>query len=111
MSAAVRSEIFREVNERIARITGAWEWNSMQGFLCECAGNECVQSVTLTRSEYESVRSGAGRFLMVSGHDHVDEDRILENHTEFVVVEKLGSFEAVSAPSSGASTETRPPPS
>ena len=37
MSDDLRPGIFREVNDRIAEITGTWHWEEKQGFLCECA--------------------------------------------------------------------------
>lgn len=93
MSGEARSGTFREVNERIAEIASHWEWEDTQGFLCECVRSECTRSVLLTRAEYESVRAGTARFFTVPGHEQADQDRIVERHQGFVVVEKLGVFQ------------------
>jgi hypothetical protein len=88
-----RSGTFREVNERIAEIAGHWEWEEKQGFLCECVRIECTRSVLLTRTQYESVRAGSARFFTAPGHERAEQDRIVERHDGFVVVEKLGLFQ------------------
>lgn len=88
-----RSGVFREVNERIAEVAGRWEWDDTQGFLCECARGDCVESVHLTRAEYESVRSGSSRFFTTPGHELAEQERVVERHDGFVVVEKRGVFQ------------------
>jgi hypothetical protein len=93
VSDDARSGTFREVNERIAEIAGRWEWEEKQGFLCECVRSECTRSVLLTRAQYESVRAGSARFFTASGHERAEQDRVVERHEGFVVVEKLGLFQ------------------
>lgn len=97
MSADARSGTFREVNERIAEIATNWAWESTQGFLCECVRSACTRSVELTRAEYESVRAGSARFFIVPGHEQADQDRVVERHERFVVVEKVGRFQQQAA--------------
>lgn len=91
MSVATHSGIFREVNERIATIIDSWEWEDRQGFLCECVHGECAESVQLTRAEYEAVRAGSARFFTITGHEQPDQERVIERHEAYVVVEKLGA--------------------
>jgi hypothetical protein len=77
--------LFREVNERIrelARMDGATE------FLCECGDAGCVEPVTLTLPEYESVRSEAARFFVRPGHEEPDIEDVVERAEEYLVVEK-----------------------
>jgi hypothetical protein len=93
VSDDARSGTFREVNERIAEIAGRWEWEDKQGFLCECVRSDCTRSVLLTRAEYESVRGGSARFFTAPGHEQAEQDRVVERHECFVVVEKLGLFQ------------------
>lgn len=92
MTEHARSAIFREVNERIAQVAGAWEWEETQGFLCECLRGDCTHAVLLTREQYEAVRAGPARFFTIPGHERADQDRVLERHDAFVVVDKLGQF-------------------
>ncbi len=91
MSETTLSGIFREVNERIATIAGHWEWEEQQGFLCECVHGGCTASVHLTRAEYEAVRAGPSRFFTIPGHEQLDQERVVEGHKAYLVVEKLGA--------------------
>jgi hypothetical protein len=93
MSDDARSGTFREVNERIADIAGTWEWEDKQGFLCECVRRECTRAVLLTRGEYERVRAGGARFFTAPGHEQAEQERVVERHVGFVVVEKLGVYQ------------------
>jgi hypothetical protein len=98
VSDEARSGVFRDVNERIAEIAGRWEWKDTQGFLCECVLSECTRSVLLTRAQYESVRCGPARFFMTPGHERVEQERVVERHGGFVVVEKLRVFQYEAEP-------------
>lgn len=87
MSDELRPGIFREVNERIAEITRAWQWEAKQGFLCECATGHCTQPVWLTRAQYQSIRAARDRFFTVPGHERRRDTRVVERHDDFFVVE------------------------
>ena len=89
MSDELRSSVFREVNDRIAEITGTWEWEDRQGFLCECAAGRCTEAVWLTRAQYEAIRAVPTLFFTVPGHELPGEDRTVERHEGFVVVAKV----------------------
>lgn len=80
------SGIFREVNEHIAQITGLWQWEERQGFLCECARADCTQAVLLTQSEYEAIRADPSQFVTLPGHERPGEERVVERSDSFVVV-------------------------
>ena len=90
MSFELRSDIFREVNERIAEITDIWHWEDKQGFLCECATAECTQAVWLTPDQYAAVRSAPSRFVAAPGHELPGDGYVVERNEGFVVIEKLG---------------------
>lgn len=92
MSEDGRSGIFREVNERIAQITDWWEWEETQGFLCECVQSDCTQTLLLSQAQYEDVRARPAHFFTIPGHERSEQDRVLERHDGFVVVEKLGVY-------------------
>jgi hypothetical protein len=83
---ALRANVFREVNERIAEITGVWHWEDPQGYLCECADGACTQAVWLTRAQYESIRAARSRFLTAPGHER-GAARVVERHADFFVIE------------------------
>ncbi|MBA3347978.1 MAG: hypothetical protein H0T13_05405 [Actinobacteria bacterium] len=88
MSDRAGSEVFREVNERIAQLARGWSWSGAQGFMCECAAAGCMQLVLLTREEYERVRAGSAHFLTAPGHRAVGE-HVVESYPLFVVVERV----------------------
>ena len=90
MTGDPRANVFREVNERIAEITRSWAWEGGQAFLCECSTGRCTRAIWLTREEYEGIRAEPGRFLTAPGHEVDGEDRIVERHDVFVVIEKIG---------------------
>src|SRR5438270_6445411 len=61
---------YRQVNEAIeaGRTAAAVQDDTPRPFACECGQLGCNQLVELTIVEYESVRAGPRRFLMVEGH-------------------------------------------
>ena len=65
--APVRSEMLREVNERIREV-GRNGHGSLSGleFICECGGGHCMAMVELTTGEYDRIRLGTGLVLAAS---------------------------------------------
>ena len=84
--------LFRDVNETVASAasTATATITEPIKFLCECAGETCAESVSLSRDEYEQVRAAAERFLVAPGHVEAEVERIVEQHERHWVVEKLG---------------------
>jgi hypothetical protein len=78
--------LFREVNERIK---GVGEDAETLLLLCECGDLECREVVEMTPAEYEAVRAGSERFFLVSGHEDLTVDRVVDQAAGFLVVEKL----------------------
>jgi len=66
--APVRSEVLREVNERVREVgrDGHGSLNSLE-FICECGDGGCVAMVELPIGEYDHIRLGTGLVLAV-GH-------------------------------------------
>jgi len=79
--------VFREVNERIEHLAGA---ASSAEFICECVQAECDEPVSLTRDEYEQVRSGSNRFFVLRGHQFADIEEVVETNDSYLIVKKLG---------------------
>lgn len=94
---AQNEALFREVNERVAetasrfaRAGGAPDFE----FICECADVECLDRVAMTIGEYRHVRSDSTWFLIRPGHaEHVIEV-VVERHSEYEIVEKIGEAAA-----------------
>jgi hypothetical protein len=85
---AANEAVFREVNEAIER--GRWpgQQDEPAAFKCECSRRVCAAMVALTLREYESVRSGSRRFVMLPGHEDPAVETVIERMPDYVVVEK-----------------------
>jgi hypothetical protein len=86
---AQNEALFREVNERIKQATVS-EASEMLTLLCECGDVDCTQMVELPLEDYEDVRRRGERFFLVTGHEDMRLERVIERAAEFVIVEKLG---------------------
>lgn len=75
----------RRVNEAIER--GA-QGTGTAVFVCECGNLGCSETVELTISRYETVRSGFERFLIVPGHQIEEIEDVVEQHDAYLVVAK-----------------------
>lgn len=75
----------RQVNEAIERGTRA---AGSAVFVCECGKLGCTSTVELTIAEYEDVRSGFERFLVIPGHELEDIEDVIERHDGYLVVAK-----------------------
>jgi hypothetical protein len=75
----------RRVNEAIER--GA-QGTGTAFFVCECGNLGCSETVELTIAEYEAVRSGFERFLVMPGHEIQEIEDVIEHHGTYMVVAK-----------------------
>jgi hypothetical protein len=83
--------IFREVNERIKEVaTGelADGDNPIQ-FICECSHVGCTSTLDLAQQEYEHIRSDLTRFVIRSGHELLEIERVVGEHDGYAIVEKI----------------------
>lgn len=87
---AVNEDLFREVNESIAR--GQWpgDGDGTVGFRCECARLGCNLLLGLSMAEYERVRADPRRFVVSPGHELDSDETVRERHDGYFVVEKTG---------------------
>jgi hypothetical protein len=90
--ARARNEaLFREVNERIEDVSTTFVPDEEQmEFLCECDDAACTGKVSATRTEYEAVRAVATHFIVLSGHDDPEVEKVVLQNERFLVVEKEG---------------------
>ena len=80
--------LFREVSERVDELN---ETRAVNGeLLCECANKECLETITLTRAEYEDVRRVPTHFFILPGHEVPEIERIVARADGYIVVEKHG---------------------
>jgi hypothetical protein len=84
-----RNEVlFREVNEHIEDLQSGEGVERRFDFLCECGDAGCVETVGLTLSEYEAVRSEPTQFVVLPGHEVPEIERIMRTGDRFSVVRK-----------------------
>lgn len=82
----VKAEINgRRVNEAIER---GEEDARAAVFVCECGHLGCNSTVELGIADYEEVRTNFDRFLVIPGHEILEVDRVVERHSEHLVVVK-----------------------
>ena len=92
----VRNQILiREVNERLLDTVGPFEGSI--DFLCECSNEACIETVMLSHSEYDRVRAHANLFLVRSGHEQLEVDRVVDQGDGYVLVEKKVAVDEVIA--------------
>jgi hypothetical protein len=82
----------RDLNKQKAE----WLRNGLPtaGFRCECWRIDCGDRISLSRREWEEVRSRADRFAVSPGHTSIDVEPAVEEvvgkHDHFWIVEKRG---------------------
>jgi hypothetical protein len=84
---ARNESLFRSVNERVEEVVQPGPNEEIE-FLCECGDGECVAKVTLTREEYESVRSNGAQFAVTPGHEIPEIEDVVVHAERFLVVRK-----------------------
>jgi hypothetical protein len=89
---ALNQDTFRTANERIERAVQSYHFEPNQGvpFICECADQDCHQTVMLSLADYEAVRAHADRFFVALGHDKDTHERTLETKQGYALVTKIG---------------------
>lgn len=85
-----RQSLAREVNERIGELSETLDLGEGMTILCECGRPDCNERILLGEAQYEQLRRIPTHFAVLRGHDIPEVERIVEQHTAFVVVEKFG---------------------
>jgi len=89
---ARNESLFREINERVREIAAAHGTDRhLYSFHCECSNTDCTLRVTVAVSDYERVRAHGSRFLVATGHNLPDIERVVEQHETWWVIEKEGA--------------------
>jgi hypothetical protein len=86
---------FREVNERIAELTGGWNETGVCLFICECSDPACAEALEITPAEYERMRADGARFVVLHGHEQPEVEHVVDGCSRFLVVEKDGTAATV----------------
>ena len=82
--------LFREVNERIERISATLQVSDEKlKILCECGVPTCLEQLDVPTAEYERVRAEPTLFMIKPGHEHADLEEVVERHEGYIVVRKV----------------------
>jgi hypothetical protein len=90
--AALNEAAFRIANERAARWEERHRGGAAELYLCECASRPCRERISLTREQYEAVRSDVRRFAVTPGHVIPDLETVVESYATYEVLEKPGAL-------------------
>jgi hypothetical protein len=56
--------------------------------VCECSDSACTVRVELSNREYRHARAAAQRFLIAPKHNTTGQERVVERHDRYWLVEK-----------------------
>jgi hypothetical protein len=82
--------VFREVNERIAKLDGDRRVSGPISLCASAAAAAAASSGSISRADYEDVRRFPIRFLVRPGHVAHDGERVIRQSGRYVVIEKTG---------------------
>jgi len=91
--AARRQSRGREVNETVVEMKAA----GMLVIVCECADDACADTFEITPRDYEVIRHQPTHFAVRHGHVYPEVERVVAEHDEYVVVEKMRKAAEVAA--------------
>jgi hypothetical protein len=80
--------LFREVNERLLELSEGFQDGPLQ-FVCECSNEDCTLTVTLNHDQYESVRAHSTFFVIASGHEILEVEKVIDNQDGWTIVQKV----------------------
>ena len=81
--------VFREVNERIENVAETFRLDRQPlDLVCECGDASCAQRISMTRADYEHVRSESHQFAVYPGHEAPDVESVVERRSGYDIVRK-----------------------
>jgi hypothetical protein len=106
--AARNQALFRVVNEKLKDLNAAFEdVVGSHATACECADLQCIETLEMSRTEYDEIRGNPRHFAVRPCHIYPDVEIVVRESDEYVVVEKTGKAgevaEAVEAAGASAS--------
>lgn len=87
----VENEILRRArNEWIERASDSFDADDREEtYVCECGDLTCSENVSLTRAEYEVVRSDGGHFVVAVDHENPEIEFVTFESDRFTIVQKM----------------------
>jgi hypothetical protein len=86
--------LFREVNERLLELADGFQNGSMQ-FICECSQEDCTETMTLSHEQYESVRAHSTFFVIATGHEILEVEKVIDHNDGYTIVQKVTAMDYV----------------
>jgi hypothetical protein len=81
--------VFREVNERIEDLADRFALTDEPlDLVCECGDADCVRRISMTRAEYEQLRSDPQQFAVHPGHEYPEVEEVVERRSGYDIVAK-----------------------
>jgi hypothetical protein len=81
--------VFREVNERINDLAENFGLEDQPlDLVCECGDPECVERISMSRAEYEELRSEPTHFAVHASHVQPDVEDVVARRNGYLVVRK-----------------------
>ena len=81
--------VFREVNERIEDLAETFQlMEELLDLVCECGDAGCVRRISMTRAEYEELRSEPHQFAVHPGHEYPDVEAVVDRRKGYDIVSK-----------------------
>lgn len=81
--------VFREVNERIENLAETFELKDEPlDLVCECGDAACVRRISMTRAEYEQLRSEPHHFAVHPGHEYPEVEEVVDRRKGYDIVSK-----------------------
>ena len=87
---ARNEELFLVVNREIAKLEETLGGSEMLTLVCECSKKHCLHTVEVDTAAYKQVRLNPLLFFLVPGHEDLEVERLVEQTSKYVVVEKVG---------------------
>ena len=78
--------LFRNVNERIVELGD--QWDGAYDLVCECVDTSCMGVMRVQTEDYDRLRQTTRRFAVLTGHESLEIEDVVERHHAYLVVEK-----------------------
>jgi hypothetical protein len=91
---AQNEQIFRAANERLKDRLADLEIEGMVPFVCECGDSDCLQTVELSLAQFDAIRVHGSRFFMLTGHEDLSTEDVIEQRDGYVITEKEAGADA-----------------
>jgi hypothetical protein len=89
--------MYRAVNREIERASedaGVGSDDQLE-VLCECGQEGCSTTLAVTITEYDEAHGQRDRFVVASGHEDPQIERVVTRKDHYLVVDKFGEAEVV----------------